>query len=284
MTTINKLLMATTGATFFALGNVSNVQAGTLGGQIFSTGGDVWVQVIGAAPDTAFTSDLYLYSPRSQYIGTNWQGGTVMNLGSFPVGQELIFGIYVRDTGNTFQMGPGGRNPDGSPHAIVDFVSSGVANVRFEDLAAWEDSDWNYADNFFQFRGGIASAPPRPPIITSLTKDLTVLTNTLFNFAATATDPDPGDILTFNWDFNNDGLYDDFTGSSGQWLFDRSGDYPVKLRVTDRYGLYADGSFNVKAVPEPTSSGLGLLAFGAFVASRIKRKQQQKVLNSVAID
>jgi PKD domain len=383
MTTINKLSMAATGAVFTILVSVNTVEAGTLGGRLFSTGGNVSVQVLPTGPK--YTSDLWLSSPGPRYVANNRETGRIVNLGSFSAGQELIFGIYVRDTGNTFLMGPGSSNGDGIPHAIVDY-SPGAAVVRFEDI--WGGGDFGYMDNAFLFRGGISATQPSVPptltgvllngknsdltifegqsvsatlkatdpnkdaitflvdgktvgtdshtsgtrsvgtnlglfadegifsyaaqamdsrglysntitrtlnvlnanpLITSLTQDLLDITaGTLFDFAAAATDPGINDILTYDWDFNGDGLYDDFTGLSGQWSFTTPGLYTANLRVSDSDGGFAYGSFKVstvsdqvKSVPE-SSSALSLLTLGISASFLLKRKQQQKVLNSVA--
>jgi hypothetical protein len=130
--------------------------AGTVGAKLFSTGGDVIVTVM---PATAgYTSELRLYSPGPElFVALNTDVGTVVNLGSFPVGEELLFGIYVRDTGDTFKMGEGARNPDGLEHAAVDTGTPGVTVVGFEDLFGGGDLD--YDDNVFQFSGGIAALP-----------------------------------------------------------------------------------------------------------------------------
>jgi hypothetical protein len=53
-------------------------------------------------------------SPRR--LATNRDVGTVVQLGIFPAGVELIFGIKVLNTGDTFKMGPGragASEPDG---------------------------------------------------------------------------------------------------------------------------------------------------------------------------
>ncbi|NEQ40243.1 MAG: PEP-CTERM sorting domain-containing protein [Okeania sp. SIO3I5] len=113
------------------------------------------------------------------------------------------------------------------------------------------------------------------PIITSLTEDFTIDTNTTFNFAATATDPGINDILTFDWDFDGDGLFDDFTGSSGEWSFSNPGLYAMNLRVSDGDGGFAYGSFTAEAedVPEP-GSVFGLLTLGALgVCSRLRQRK-----------
>jgi len=87
------------------------------GGQLYSTGGDINVTV---EPSSAgYTHDLWLYSPTAQYIAKNYQFGTTVNLGSFSAGDELIFGIYVNNTGYTFKTGPGSRNADGLAHALA---------------------------------------------------------------------------------------------------------------------------------------------------------------------
>lgn len=192
MATVKKLSMIAIGATFLALGTSIAAEGATIGGQLFSTGEDVFVEVL--TPLTVgYTSNLSLYEPKNQYIGTNWEVGKIVNLGNFPRGLELIFGIYVQNSGDTFIMGPGSRNGDGIPHARVNFIAPEIADVGFEDLSGGED--WDFDDNNFRFSGGISQNVPEP-------------------------------------------------------------------------------------VPEPTTV-LGTLAFGAVVSSwRMKRKQQQKVLNS----
>jgi hypothetical protein len=143
------------------------------------------------------------------------------------------------------------------------------------------------------------------PTITQLTQDLTVMTDELFDFTAAATDPGIQDILSFDWDFNMDGIFDDFTGTSGQWSFADAGTYEVGLRVSDGDGGFAYGSFWVDAVaqaaePEPEievnptdtepeievnptesesipepGSVLGLLALGVFgVGAWLKRDRR----------
>ncbi|NES18240.1 MAG: PEP-CTERM sorting domain-containing protein [Symploca sp. SIO3E6] len=110
------------------------------------------------------------------------------------------------------------------------------------------------------------------PTITQLTQDLVVKVDDMFDFSAAAIDPGILDILTFDWDFDMDGIFDDFTGTSGQWSFDRSGTYDVALRVSDGDGGFAYGSFTVSAVPEPSSVlsllGIGVFGAGAFLKGK----------------
>jgi cysteine-rich repeat protein len=124
-----------------------------VGGLLFASGGAVEVEVLPAS--AGYVSELHLFSPGPpRFIALSSDVGTVVSLGTFPAGTELIFGIYVRGPGDTFQMGPASRNPDGVPHAAVTAVSAGVSQVGFEDLFGGGDRDYN--DVVFEFRGGVS--------------------------------------------------------------------------------------------------------------------------------
>ena len=129
-----------------------------LGGQLYSTGGSIQIEVL---PATAgLTSELFLFEPGPEtFIATNRQVGTVVELGPFESGAELIFGIRVR--GNEYRLGPAERNPDGIVHGQVDFLEDGIAIVGFEDLFGGGDRD--YDDNVFRFTGSVAPEPPPDP-------------------------------------------------------------------------------------------------------------------------
>ena len=126
-----------------------------LGAQLFATGGSVTVEVLHST--AAYTSDLFLFSPDSErLISTNRDVGLVVDLGRFPVGMELLFGIKVENVAAwTYFMGQASRNPDGIAHAIVDLLAAGDAIVGFEDLSGGGDRDFD--DVVFRFRGVVAS-------------------------------------------------------------------------------------------------------------------------------
>jgi len=126
----------------------SDCQSG-VGGRIFSTGGNVEVEIL---PSTAgFTSELTFLSPGpSRFIGTNRDPGTIVQLGAIPAGVELIFSIFVRETQKTFVSGPGSGNPDGLPHANVTCFGNGRSNLGFEDQ--FGGGDQNYVDLICQVR------------------------------------------------------------------------------------------------------------------------------------
>jgi hypothetical protein len=137
------------------------VAAPVLGQQIYYEGGDVQVTVLPYS--AAYTSQLILFStPSPLVIATSSQVGQTFNLGNLAAlygiapGSELIFGILVLNTGNTFKMGPGGRNPDGVEHVLVDYAEGDggdVALLGFEDLFGGGDQDYNDAN--FEIQGAI---------------------------------------------------------------------------------------------------------------------------------
>lgn len=141
------------------------------------------------------------------------------------------------------------------------------------------------------------------PTITEITQNLMTGVNEVFDFVASAFDPG-NKPLTYEWDFDGDGEFDDFAGASGQWAFAEDGIYQVSVRVTDENGGSAYDSFTVSTstpspdtgnegsggtttppgqagepvenVPEP-SSVLSVLVFGVGGATAAwKRKHKQK--------
>lgn len=132
-------------------GSAIPLAAGELGGRVFATGDPVELRIL---PATAgYTSEIWLFGPDGRFIGTNREVGKVIALGSFPAGAELVFGIFVRNTGRTFKTGPGERNPDGIPHGRVEQLAPGHIRVGFEDLFGGGDRD--YDDVQFELRGGV---------------------------------------------------------------------------------------------------------------------------------
>jgi hypothetical protein len=96
--------------------------------------------------------------------------GNLATLYDIHSGDELIFGILVLNTGDSFLMGPGSRNPDGTAHAAVDYAegsSEDYATLGFEDLFGGGDFDYN--DALFLLEGSIGLvAVPEPASLTLL--------------------------------------------------------------------------------------------------------------------
>jgi hypothetical protein len=151
-----------------ALASRPAMAAPILGGQLSYSGGDVTITTLPVS--SGYTSELRLYNSSLVQL----TGGLVMDepegqtvtfdpgtLG-VAVGDELVFGIYVYDTGDIFYMGPAARNLDNVLHAsvegpnVVTPYGTGYV-VGFEDL--YGGGDWDYNDNRFLFEGGVERVP-----------------------------------------------------------------------------------------------------------------------------
>jgi chitodextrinase len=59
------------------------------------------------------------------------------------------------------------------------------------------------------------------------------LVNEIVTFDASGSYDDDGNITSYEWDFDNDGNYDDATGKIAEWSWNARGSYTVSLKVTD---------------------------------------------------
>jgi hypothetical protein len=190
-----KLRSTLTAALFVvALSPKAAVASPIIGAQLFATGGHVVATFLGQS--AGFTNDLYLFSAGDlihplALTGTVGPGyaeaglifsnhstppGTSIDLGNFAAGTELVFGIFVRDTGFTYFMGPAARNPDLLAHGAVDnglappfpgFLPPppGALGVGFEDIFGGGDLD--YDDLGFGFTN-VVTAVPEPATLLLL--------------------------------------------------------------------------------------------------------------------
>lgn len=133
--------------------SVASVANAQIGDSVIATGGHVIITVLPS--DAGYTSSLYLESMSgSIFLATNRDDGTVIDLGEFNAGEELIFRLSTPEEYSYF-TGPAGRNPDGLAHARVD-AFSGYAIVGFEDIYGGGDQDYN--DCVFRFEN-VVPAP-----------------------------------------------------------------------------------------------------------------------------
>jgi glucose/arabinose dehydrogenase len=90
------------------------------------------------------------------------------------------------------------------------------------------------------------ATPPYGPVPLSVT----------FDASATA-DPDAGDILSYAWDLDNDGSFDDGTDVTAQRTFTQAADAIVRLRVTDSSAATDVESVTVHAGNSPPIPVIG---------------------------
>jgi len=69
------------------------------------------------------------------------------------------------------------------------------------------------------------------------------------SFDASASTAPAGDIVNYEWDFDNNNVFTDATGPTATHTFDQEGTYKVNLRVTDNTGQFEVGSKEITVTP-----------------------------------
>ncbi len=121
-----------------------------LGGSLLvAADGAVEARFLGS--DAGYFNTLYLVTGSA--LGTNkifdkkTPFDTLVSLGNFDAGTELVFRLFVRNTGLNFFSGDPSRNIDGLPHAlaVTTLLQNGsyLTTVGFEDLRGGGDQDYN---------------------------------------------------------------------------------------------------------------------------------------------
>lgn len=129
----------------------------TYQGNSASFSNDLYLMLNGSgipADDGILGNDLFIFNNHTSAVGST------LDLGSFAVGTELIFRLFVNNTGYNYYTGPASRNPDGMAHARVQ--GNWLPNeslVSFEDLFGTPEGVNGYNDLSFSFTN---TAPPPP--------------------------------------------------------------------------------------------------------------------------
>jgi hypothetical protein len=125
-----------------------------IGAPVIATGGDVKATFI--FQDAGDTDLLYLSLPTSFGPGVlifdnhSTPIGTMVDLGVYAPGTELVFKIHNVNTNTDLFSGLASRSPDNVSHAAVDQVGL-TTIVDFEDLTAAQGGDFDYNDLEFSF-------------------------------------------------------------------------------------------------------------------------------------
>ena len=107
--------------------------------------------------DGNFANDVFIFNNQTSPFGSTF------NLGSFLPGTELIFRLFVHNTGQNFYSGPAGRNPDNLAHARVQSNwQPGTTLVSFEDLLNVPEGVNGYNDLSFAFTNTVAATTGAP--------------------------------------------------------------------------------------------------------------------------
>ena len=116
------------------------------------------------------------------------------------------------------------------------------------------------------------------PSIQSILAPSTVDVGQSFSFSALATDPGVFDVLTYAWDLDEDGVYGEFIGTAGQWVFSHASPHSIGVRVTDgdggsatqRFNIEVSDSIEIAGVSEPGAIGLIFLGIAVLMRGRCR--------------
>jgi glucose/arabinose dehydrogenase/PKD repeat protein len=196
-----------------------------------------------AAGRGAVNAPYYAYDHAAQVVseescptgGSSTAGLAFYQGGSYPANYDgaLFFADFSRDCIWVMKKGANGL-PD--PAKLETFVTEAAGPA---DLEIGPSGDLYYVD----LEGGTIrrieySDSNRPPTAVASANPTSGLPPLMVNFDGTSSsDPDTGDTLTYAWDLDGDGAYDDSAVPQPTYTYDTSGDYNVGLKVTDSWGV-----------------------------------------------
>jgi glucose/arabinose dehydrogenase len=168
--------------------------------------------------------------------------------GSFPAAYRggLFFADHSRNCIWFMPRGSNGQIDSTNRQVFVDGASGPV------DLAIGPNGDFYYVD----FDGGTirritptgANQPPTAAIQANPTSGPTPLT---VQFSGAGSSDPEGSALSYEWDLDGDGAYDDATGVTTQSTYTTPGDVVVGLRVTDAAQLTGTATKTISVANNP---------------------------------
>ncbi|MCK9487427.1 MAG: Ig-like domain-containing protein [Dehalococcoidia bacterium] len=107
------------------------------------------IVVVARGGEATYLSEFWLQAPGTpSFLGITSQSpdGTMVPLGAYAAGTEVVLSIHVTSTGHVFSTGVAANNPDGMVHATLTAGADDVLyTVAFEDQFNGGDQDFNDA-------------------------------------------------------------------------------------------------------------------------------------------
>ena len=208
------------------------------------------------APFFAYRHSDHMFSEDACDVGSSSISGLAFTPQGSTLPSEfdgaLFFADYSRNCIWVMERN-GGSLP--SPSRIRPFRAGAFGVV---DLQFGPDGDLYYPDlndaRIRRIHYTAGNQVPRAVINATPTNGSTPL-HVAFS-AASSSDPDPGetDTLTYAWDLDGDGAYDDATGPTAEFTYDNQGSYLAGVKVTDTHGASATDAVAISAGNTPPTA------------------------------
>jgi hypothetical protein len=203
------------------------------------------------------TAPFYAYNHSSQVVsgetcptgGSSITGLAFYGTGSYPA--SYSGGLFFADhTRRCIWFMPAGANGNPDPSRIQTFAPSAGNPV---DLEIGPGGDLFYADldggAIHRIRYTATSNQPPTAVITAQPTSGPTPLSVNFNGSG-STDPEGG-ALTYAWDLDGNGVYDNGSTPQVSWTYSTSGTFTARLRVTDPLGQSGTTSVTITAGNSP---------------------------------
>jgi PKD repeat protein len=218
-----------------------------------------------AAGPGAVTAPYYAYHHTSRVVanetcptGSSSTAGLefefVAAQNSYPAEYDggLFFADYSRDC---IWIMPKGADGKPAPGQIRGFVAGAANPVNLENGPG---GDLFYVD----FDGGTIrrityASGNQPPMAVATATPTTGAAPLTVNFDGTGSSDPDGNPLSYAWDLDDDGAYDDSTATKPSYTYTTAGSYTPSLRVTDNQGASDTDSVNISVGNTPPTAVIG---------------------------
>jgi glucose/arabinose dehydrogenase len=186
------------------------------------------------APHFAYSQTAKVVPGESCIIGNSSVAGLAFYKGG-PYPDEYDDALFFADfSRKCIWVMEKGTNGLPNPGRIRTFVDGAAGPV---DLQIGPDGDLFYVD----FQGGKIwrvqyAAANQPPVARATANPSSGLTPLQVTFDGSGSRDPEGGTLTYEWDLDGDGAYDDSTAAKPTYEYTSNGNYQVGLRVTDGQG------------------------------------------------
>lgn len=209
--------------------------------------------------------------------------------GTIQTSEKVIYWVYYNSTDTNYWFsytngnGSGFGMKDMSYTATEEFLISGNSiSVVLDVLGDTSKVElWGYAVEYteigdetaewwgdwvpnekFPHYGETSGDENEPPIAAFSYTPTNPTVNQTINFDASSSSDTDGSITTYEWDWNNDGIYDDTrTTPTATHSWAQAGSYSVKLQVTDNDGATSTKTLSVTVSSEDGGGNKGTPGF-----------------------